>query len=727
MPGAFRFWLLLAVALPACGGKGDGDRDCGTAAGTLPDGLVTISWDDGDEAGGVRGQGWGISVGNRDFDLDDEPLHEGVRFDIDRPARIHGFSVRWTNLADAREELEAGLYADLGHNGYNYWLADPLWTGTRCQRDADDGESIDYVLEEPIEIAHPGLVFVAHAAESPEDATFAFDDGVDGEGDCLLFDECHSALQLTDALENTYFQGVSFSLPFDFLVSLHLEYTDEVLPQDRLFQPVSGVYFGPTMAFGDYDDDGWDDVVTHGPDLWRNQGDGTFIATTASSGIAAMGIQGTGSWGDYDNDGCLDLFVASDYLTEPNSLLHSNCDGTFSDVTEAAGVSGLLSSDVCGDPTALYPQSQAGAWIDLDLDGRLDLYVANYNCGFDLPDFVDNVYRNNGDGTFADWTGTRGFLPTATASRGAAPIDVDFDGDLDLLVHNYVLQANLFFRNDGGGTFTEIASDSGLEGEPTEFQGDWYWGHTLGTAWGDLDGDGDFDLVEANLAHPRFYHFSDKTRVLRNDAGAFTDLAGDWSYPESGAGLRYQETHTVPTLADFDQDGDLDLAISARYDGRPTDFYWGNGNGTFELDAFHAGITTEDGWGMAAADFDHDGDLDLATYDTLFRNDITEGKGHWLQIRAVGNGTTTNRSAIGATVRVTAGGRTWIRHVQGNTGLGCQDSMFLHVGLGEATIVDQIVVSFPGGGEVNFPGPHAADQRLWLFQNGTTHAGWSPP
>lgn len=730
--------LLLLLASTACsGGGGDDVAGCGSAEGELPAGLVEIAWDNGDPVESVRTAGFGtITVGEsgHSFRLDEERLWESVRFDLPRPARIHGMSVAFANFDEGGTfaPLELGLFPDFGHNGVDFWRESAYWVGDRCGRDASPLEPLDFVLEDPVEIAEPGLVFVGHLASDPLDPTLAFDEDAAGSGTCANWDECHSAVNMPDADANLFFQGVSLSFPYDFAVRLHVEWLDEVAPEARTFQPAGLPGPWRFSAWGDFDDDGWEDLLASDystePQLFRNLGGGAFANVTTSAFAAITGdmFGAGGTWGDYDNDGCLDLYLFNAYLDRGNQLLHSECDGTFSDVTAFAGP---LSSEVV--PTSacssVFPQSQAAAWLDIDGDSFLDLYVTNYNCGsVGSQAFEDDVYRNNGDGTFEEWSGTHGFISERRNGRGTEPIDYDQDGDVDLAVHNYALDRNFFFRNLGTGVVEEIGLENGLAGDATNFQGNTYYGHTLGVAWGDLDGDGDFDAVEANLAHPRFFHFSDRTRVLLQDSptGYFFDIAGGNSVsPVNFVGLRYQEAHTVPVLGDFDRDGDLDLAISGRfeYTGRPTDFYWGNGDGTFELDSFHA-LETEDGWGLTAADYDHDGDLDLMTRQGLFRNDFAT-PGHWLSVRAIGN-VRSNRAAIGATIRVYAGGRLIPGYVSGSSNQGCQDTQSVHFGLGDIDQVDGIEVLFPGGRHARYDGPFGVDQPLRLFEDGTALQGW---
>ncbi|MFO0589671.1 MAG: CRTAC1 family protein [Polyangiaceae bacterium] len=711
------------------GGGAGGAPVCGTANRALPEGLVDLSWDDGAGVSDVREQSWKITVNNNDYALADGPLHESVRFELPHPAKIYGFAIEWAPLPDGTDpmtELAAGLYPDFGYNGFDFWEKDPLFVGTRCAADAKPGELLPYVFEAPIPIEQPGLVYVAHLMSAADDPVMMFDGSEVGDGTCAHWDDCHSAMNLPAAETKDFYNGVSFPFQRDFRVHLYVEYTDDVAPADHIFQPPAAPGPGPSghVAFGDYDNDGFDDMITEGPTLWHNAA-GVFTDVTETSGIKATGASATGGvFGDYDNDGCLDLFLYAESYVAKDTLLHSRCDGTFEDATAAAGIADVQVLSPCGaDPANVSSPAAAAAWMDIDADGKLDLYVANFLCWDTYGYYIDAVWHNLGNGTFEDWTGKHGFGTKKTPSRGAAPVDYDGDGDVDLFINNYVLQPNLLFVNNGDGTVTETAKSLGAAGLGTT---GYTFGHTIGAAWGDLDNDGDFDLVAANLAHPRFYDFSDKTQILIQDATHhFADTTGDWAYPASKAGLRYQETHSVPALADFNHDGDLDMVITAVYDGRPTDFYWGKGDGTFELDAYHAGITTENGWGVSLSDVDNDGDVDIFAT-TLFVNTGKAKIGHWAEVRVIGD-VASNWAAIGATVKLNFGAVSRIRHVEGGSGKGGQDSMYLHFGLAAEPQIASIEVTFPGGEKKMYPGPFAADQRIWVYESGFVGFGWSPP
>jgi hypothetical protein len=213
---------------PGGSGGGGAAPACGTAEGELPAGFETIAWDDGVVETNLRTENFQITVDGDDIVLNDEPIYEAVRFDLEHPARVHGFSIHWGAIpegADPRTELTAGLYGDFGHNGFDFWAPEPLWSGTRCVEHTGEDGWTTYAFDAPVEVAHPGLVYVAHLAP-PGSPVFDFDGTVIGEGTCAAWDDCHSALNLPEVGTSTYYNGVSFPFQYDYLVRLHVEYTD---------------------------------------------------------------------------------------------------------------------------------------------------------------------------------------------------------------------------------------------------------------------------------------------------------------------------------------------------------------------------------------------------------------------------------------------------------------------------------------------------------------------
>ncbi len=417
------------------------------------------------------------------------------------------------------------------------------------------------------------------------------------------------------------------------------------------------------VAWGDYNRDGAVDLLLDGTRLYRNNGDATFADMSAEAGLAHLPEANGGFWADYDNDGDLDIFQIRH---GSNRLLQNNGAGAFADVTEAA----------FGGPLPESP-TEAAAWGDRDNDGFLDLYVANYERssvmrGLGTP---DRLYRNNGDGTFSEISASAGIRPDeAMCGRGVTWSDLNADGRQDIVVANYRLDPNFLWINDPAGGFTDKAGAFHVRGHMT----DGAFGHSIGPASGDLDGDGDFDLVVTNLAHPRYIQYSDKTMVLMNRGAPVFGFA----YRYAASGIAFEETNADPALADVDNDGDLDLYMTSIYSGRNAHLYENRGRARFADITWQSGTRVKNAWGAAFADFNNDGCMDLLTASsdgvTLLRNEC--GPGHWLKVLV--RDRRCNRFGVGSIIRVSYGGEEQVREVSCGRGTGSQDSPAVIFGLG---------------------------------------------
>jgi hypothetical protein len=266
------------------------------------------------------------------------------------------------------------------------------------------------------------------------------------------------------------------------------------------------------------------------------------------------------------------------------------------------------------------------------------------------------------------------FLGVHLCGRGVSPCDFDRDGDIDIFVSNYRLQENFLWENAGGGA-ENTALIRGIAGNET----DGWWGHTIGSAWADWDNDGDWDLFSANLAHPRYITFSDRSMLYRNDGGHFTDVRENW-------GIRFEETHSNPVWGDFNNDGLMDLYLTSVYPDRRSFLYLNTGRGEFRDVTWLSGTRIMNGWGAAAADYNLDGRLDLAVGTgegpVLLSNVSLPGS--WALVRVIPP-SGCNPSGIGCTVELRQGERTLIRQVEGGSGTTSQNSGLLHFGLPEGT------------------------------------------
>ncbi len=413
--------------------------------------------------------------------------------------------------------------------------------------------------------------------------------------------------------------------------------------------PLGDTGEGVGVAWGDYDNDGDQDIYLCNTDggvskLFRNDGAGVFTSILSP----AFGNPGNGlgaAWGDYDNDGDLDIYLTKNGA---NILARNNGDATFTDV----------SATPINDP--LY--SHSGSWGDFDGDGLIDLYLTNY------PG-PNKLFKNNGGGSFTDATccgmGDAGF------SVGIAWCDFDDDGDLDLYWSNNAGTAGKLFRKEGAGVFSNVTPPAllGL----TESQG---------ACWADFDNDGDFDLSVAGAF----------LSLFRNDGGnVFANVTPILFAGVIGGGQCW---------SDFDNDGDLDLYVSMPF-GVASHLYRNDGGGAFTDIASGPETNLGNGHGVAAADYDKDGDLDLyvanrapGSADVLLRNDDASGN-HWLHVNLVG--TVSNRAAIGARAEAFAGTLRQIRQVEGGADFMSQNSLTLEFGFGTTAVVDSLIVRWPSG------------------------------
>jgi len=508
--------------------------------------------------------------------------------------------------------------------------------------------------------------------------------------------------------------GYPADLPEQYRITLHTQNTG---PSPVTFTDVAprlgvaALSRGRGSAWGDYNRDGHVDLFTVGirdpHHLYRNNGDGTFTDVTLAAGL----LDPRGGWAslmfDYDRDGHPDIFVTRDGWrgVAPNSLYRNNGDGTFTDVAEQAGVAGPA-------------DGFTACLLDVDNDGWLDIYVAN---GISRPNGAPNVlYRNNRDGTFTDIAQPAG-VANHGRSIGTACGDYNNDGQMDLLVVNFD-GPNALYRNNGDGTFTDVTAQAGIEAPYDGFVGFFFdydndgWLDIFATGWTESMEEVLHSAVTGKPSQERnrlaLYH--------NNGDGSFTDVT-------ARAGLARTYGAMAAQYGDIDNDGYPDIYLGTgappmdTYE--PNKLFWNTGKGTFIDVTDSAGVgNLGKGHGATFADYDGDGALDLyapiggaMTGDrqpnSLYRNNGTPH--HWLKLRLVG--TVSNPEAIGARITVTAGQRAWHLVVAGGTGFGSMNDPVVHVGLGTATPVDSVAIRWPSGTRQTFS-DLAADQTLMLTE-----------
>jgi hypothetical protein len=480
-----------------------------------------------------------------------------------------------------------------------------------------------------------------------------------------------------------------------------------------------------TMAGGvgvlDYDRDGYPDIFfANGADvatlrksapryanrLFRNNGDGTFADVTEAAGLAGTGYDTGVAVGDYDNDGCEDIFVGG---VHRNSLYRNNCDGTFTETTAKAGLAGQ-------DREYGPLWSVGAAWLDINNDGRLDLFVVNYlswnekkepPCSFQgKPEYChpkffketpNQLFLNNGNGTFNDISGPSGIRAHAGKGMGAGVADYDGDGLPDVFVSNDKL-FNFLFRNKGGNRFEEVAFESGVA---LAEHGNLISG--MGVDFRDLNNDGHPDISLVALENETFPVYQNTGKGLfeevtsRNGMVALSDPMAGYS----------------PNIGDFDNDGWKDLFVSRGHVqspnmavrlaiDQPNTVFRNLGNGKWAALTAEAGFTAMKPArhrGAALADFNSDGRLDavvtaLSAPAEIWINDSPVAH-HWIALAL--EGTKSNRGGIGAKIRLSAGGVTQYDQVSYAAGYASSSARPIHFGLGAAATVGEIEIRWPSG------------------------------
>jgi hypothetical protein len=490
------------------------------------------------------------------------------------------------------------------------------------------------------------------------------------------------------------------------------------------FQHNSGAFGGKFLpetlgsgcAFLDYDRDGWQDILLiNGMDwpghkqrhsalrLYHNNGNGTFTDVTSRAGLDiemyGMGV----AVGDYDNDGFPDILVT---CVGQNRLFHNTGKGTFVDVTNASGLGKRLAF------------STSALWFDYDRDGLLDLFVCNYVkwsperdvfCSLDgkhksycTPEAYRGetcwLFHNRGNGTFEDVTASSGIFDSSSKSLGVAMLDEDQSGWPDLLVANDT-QPNKLYRNQRNGTFKDAAVEAGLA-----FSSEGKARAGMGVDVADFTNSGHSGVAITNFDNEMtgLYEFSGKT---------YEDVAA-----QAGVGLASKNSLGFGCVFfDANLDGWLDLAVANGHIdetvrnirgnigyAQPPLLFLNNGKGSFRDVDTEVGVGFDQpkvGRGLAYADFDRDGDLDLLLTTNngpayLYQNDQLAGN-RSIRFRLVG--TKSNRDGIGATVHIVSGGLSQSRMVKSGSSYLSQSELPVTFGLEKHDRVERVLITWPSG------------------------------
>lgn len=518
--------------------------------------------------------------------------------------------------------------------------------------------------------------------------------------------------------------------PGDFMVRLELTYLypegdgSMPAPQPSLVQLPFNI--GGEISVADIDKDGWDDVVLGGSVLKNNYlQDGTFQNISSQTNISAAGT----NWADYDNDGDLDCyaFVNGQFdwdkrmVQNNDKIYRNNGNGTFTPVPNDQifkkpypnpAEDFKLGTGATNDSYFNPYNTCTPFWVDYNSDGNPDLFIANKRIEISGKSEIycpDEIWINNGDGTFTNKrteskiTSGEPYTPVDANNSGGyydcyGAVAADYNNDMkpDIFVANYRLAPDDLYKNNGDGTFTEVGALTGVRGVPTYAEG--YFGHGMGSSWGDFNNDGLMDLCVGNLAHTDSRGlFSNPSLIFRNKKSG-NDFTFDEVHKEMG--LKFHEGNAGACWLDLDNDGYLDL-WHGKYSGGMGTFYINQGPPDFKLKdiTWGANCFIDSPWEGVRLDFDNDGDEDMIVKNILIRNDLPQ-KGFWVTLIMEGSPKDgVSNDALGTRVEVHCGNKTFYREIMG-TASGThsnQNSNHLHFGIGNNEIIDSVLIFYPNG------------------------------
>jgi len=519
---------------------------------------------------------------------------------------------------------------------------------------------------------------------------------------------------------------------------INFKLKNSVSPQRYTFETMTG-----GIAVFDYNNDGWQDIfftngaaipsleksdASYSNRLFRNNGDGTFTDVTEKAGLQGIGYAMGVAAGDYDNDGFVDLYITG---VNRNQLLHNNGDGTFTDVTEKAGVSGVI-------PRYGKAWGANAGWLDYNNDGLLDLFVANY-LNYDMktaahcmqagiPAYCSPIgflgtpnilYRNNGDGTFTDVSEQSHISQSVGKAMGLSFAHYDDSGFIDIFVSNDTFQ-NYLFHNNGNGTFTEVGITAGVAYNA--------FGNVvagMGTDFRDLDNDGKPDIFQTAMFGEGFPIYKNLGDGQFQDVTAATGMAAMTSRLTAWGAGEY----------DFDNDGYKDLftanadildnamEVAHRPFALPNGLYRNKGNLTFEDLSSKAGPSFSvpaPHRGAAFGDLNNDGKVDIVVtvLNGLPKILLNRTKNDNHWIILKLVGVKSNRDGLGTRVKITTRLGSQYNEATTTVGYNSSSDKRVHFGLGSAAVADSIELTWPSGIKQVLKNVKA-DQILSVTENGS--------